>query len=131
MNKKELTKLRKGTIKKLEEVKKNLNYDFDENYKNMINALIDYDNEAQDDLYLYDTCRECVDFVDDETLQYYIEYQVKTFGYDRLFYMFQGVDNVCGLYVIDGYGNLRDVEMFDFEYCIDKAIEKIKESLEG
>lgn len=125
-----LNELKKETIKKLEEVKNNLSYDNEENYCNMINIMTDYDNEAQDNLYLYDTTQELVEFVDDESLQYYIDYQIKTFGQDRLFYMFRGVNNVCGIYVIDGYGNLRDVEWNDFEYCIDEAITTLKESLE-
>ena len=97
----------------------------------MINTMIDYDNEAQDNLYLYDTTQNLVEFVDDETLEYYIDYQIKNFGKDRLFYMFNNVNNVCGLYVVDGYGNLRDVEKDDFIYCIDEAITELKESLEN
>lgn len=128
---KNLNELKKETIKKLEEVKNNLSYDNEENYCNMINTMIDYDNEAQDNLYLYDTTQELVEFVDDETLQYYVDYQVKSFGLDRLFYMFNGVNNVCGIYVVDGYGNLRDVEWDDFKYCIDEVITKLKESLEA
>ena len=129
MEKKELKKLRKETIKKLEEVKNNLGYDMEENYCNMINTMIDYDNEAQDDLYLDDMTRELVEFVDDEILPYYVDYQVKTFGIDRYFYMFNGVNNVCGLYVVDGYGNLRDIEQSDLEYCIDEAITTLKNAL--
>ena len=128
-NKKTINELKKETIKKLEELKNNLSYDWERDYCDMINTMIDYDNEAQDDLYLYDNCRECVEFVDDETLQYYIEYQVKTFGQDRYFYMFNGVTNPCGIYVVDGYGNLRDVEESDFECCIDEAIERLKKSM--
>ncbi len=128
---KNLNKLKKETIKKLEELKDNLGYDNEENYCNMINTMIDYDNEAQDNLYLYDTTQDLVEFVDDETLEYYIDYQIKNFGKDRLFYMFNNVNNVCGLYVVDGYGNLRDVEKDDFIYCIDEAITELKESLEN
>lgn len=126
-----LNKLKKETIKKLEKVKNNLSYDNEENYCNMVNTMIDYDNEAQDNLYLYDTIQELVEFVDDETLEYYVDYQVKTFGKDRYFYMFSNVSNVCGIYVIDGYGNLRNVEEYDFIYCIDEAISKLKESIES
>lgn len=126
---KNLNELKKETIKKLEEVKNNLSYNNEENYRNMINTMIDYDNEAQDDLYLYDTTQELIEFVDDETLEYYVDYQTKTFGKDRYFYMFDGVSDVCGIYVIDGYGNLRDVEEDDFIYCIDEAITKLKESI--
>lgn len=70
---KNLNELKKETIKKLEEIKSNLSYDNEENYANMVNTMIDYDNEAQDSLYLYDTTQELVEFVDDEILKYLIE----------------------------------------------------------
>lgn len=79
-------------------------------------------------MYLYDITQEIVEFVDDELLKDYVDYQITTFGYDRLFYMFNNVNNVCGLYVVDGYGNLRDVEQEDIIYCINEAITKLKES---
>ena len=126
----DLIKLRKETIKKLKDIKNNLSYDLEKNYTNIVNTMIDYDNEAQDDLYLYDNCQQNIDFVDDETLEYYVDYQIKTFGKDRYFYMFNQVNNVCGLYVIDGYGNLRDVEKEDLEYCIDEAIKLLNDKLE-
>lgn len=43
--------------------------------------------------------------------------------------MFNGVHHPSGIYVIDGYENLRDVEQSDFEYCIDEIIEKIQDEL--
>ena len=125
-----IDKLKENTIKKLEELKSNLSFDYEKNYSEMLNILSDYDYEAQDSLYLYDNINDLVEFVDDETLKYYVDYQLNTFGYERLFYMFNGVNNVCGLYVIDGYGNLRDVEISDFECCIDETINTLKESLE-
>lgn len=124
-----LNKLRKETIKKLKEVKNNFSYDMEENYCNMVNTMIDYDNEAQDDVYLYDTFREINEFVDDETLEYYVDYQIKTFGKDRYFYMFSQVNNVCGIYRIDGYGNLTDVDKEFLEYCVDEAIEQLEEAI--
>lgn len=125
---KNLNNLKKETIKKSEELKDNLSYNYENDYCDMVNIMIDYDNEAQDDLYLYDNVRETIEFIGDEDLEYYVDYQIKNFGYDRLFYMFNNVNNVCGLYVVDGYGNLRDVEQDDIIYCIDETIEKLKES---
>lgn len=124
-----LKELRKNTIKKLEELKDNLSYDNEENYCNMVNTLIDYDNEAQDNLYLYDNVRDYVDFVDEELLQYYVEYQFKEFGIDRLFYMTRQLENADTIYVVDGYGNLRNCEKSDFEYCIEETIERLEEAL--
>ena len=126
-----LTRLRKDTIKKLKEIKDNLkSWNTEEDYTSIINTLIDYDNEAQDSLYLYDNAQETTEIVDDETLPYYVDYQIKTFGIDRYFYMFSGVDNVCGLYVVDGYGNLRDIEDYDLECMIDDAITSLEEALQ-
>lgn len=126
-----LTKLRKDTIKKLQEIKDNLkSWNTQDDYTDIINTLIDYDNNAQDDLYLYDNAQETTEIVDDETLPYYVDYQIKTFGIDRYFYMFNGVDDVCGLYVIDGYGNLRNMEDYDLECMIDNAITSLKEVLQ-
>lgn len=123
--------LKEETIKKLEELKNNLSYDYEENYCNMINIMIDYDNEAQDDLYLHDMCRELVDIVDEELLQYYLEYQFKTFGVERLFYITQCLEHADTIYKVNGYGNLENVDNDDFIYCIDEAINQLKESMEG
>lgn len=125
---KKMKNLKKETIKKLEEIKDNLNYDNAENYANIINTLIDYDNDAQDELYLYDNIVQLIDIVDDEVLQYYVDYQIKTFGQDRYFYMFNQVNNICGVYVIDSYGNLRDITQDDLIEMIDESIDRLKES---
>lgn len=120
--------LRQETVKKLEELKENLSKNlYEDSYAELISIAIDYDNEAQDNLYLYDTINECTEFLDDEQLEYYIDYQIKNFGIDRVFYMFNQVTNVCGVYVIDGYGNLRDIDDTDFEYCIETLIDKLEE----
>ena len=79
-------------------------------------------------MYLYDNIVQLIDIVDDETLQYYVDYQIKTFGQDRYFYMFNQVNNICGVYVIDGYGNLRDITQDDLIEMIDESIDRLKES---
>lgn len=127
---KNLKELRKETIKKLEEVKGNLiNQDDESNYCDMINTMIDYDNEAQDDLYLYDRCREMLDIVDDETLQYYLDYQFKNFGMERVPYIFANVNYSASIYKVNGYDNLENVNNDDFEYCIDEAIDTLKDAI--
>lgn len=127
-----MKELKMETIKKLEEVKNNLvNQDNESNYCDMIDTMIDYDNEAQDDLYLSDTCRELVDIVNEETLQYYVEYQLKEFGMCRVPYMFRGIDFEDTVYKCNTYGNLENVTNDDFKYCIDEIIEILKDSLES
>lgn len=125
---KNLNELKKETIKKLEEVKNNLSYDNEKNYVNMINTMIDYDNEAQDDLYLYDTAQELVEFVNDEILKYLIEKNSDSLS--RLRYFINNTDD-DNIYKLDGYGNLENVDIDDFEFCIDEIITKLKESLEA
>ena len=124
-----LRQLKIKTIEKLNELKNNLSYDNEENYCNMVNIMIDYDNEAQDDLYLHDSINDNVEFLDEELLKYYIEYQFKTFGTERLFYMTQCLEYSDSLYKVNAYGNLENVEKDDFIYCIDSALDKLKESL--
>lgn len=119
--------LKKETIKKLEEIKNNLSYDNEQNYVDMINTMIDYDNEAQDNLYLYDTTLELVEFVNDDVLDYLIKENSGSLERLRYFINDTEKDNI---YKLNGYGNLENVDKSDFEYCIDEAIEKLKESLE-
>ena len=127
-----MEKLRKETIKRLEEVKRNLyNNDNETNYCNMINTMIDYDNEAQDELYLTDRCREMLEIVDDETLQYYLDYQFKNFGMERVPCIFANVDHSASIYKINGYGNLENVNDNDLECCIDEAIDTLKDAIKG
>lgn len=127
---KKVNELKKETIKKLKELKNNLSYDTEDNYCNLVNTLINYDNKAQDNLYLYDSCRECVEFLDEELLKYYIEYQIKEFGTCRVPYMFRSIEFEDSIYKCNAYGNLENVHDDDFIYCIDEAINKLKESLE-
>ncbi len=93
----------------------------------MVNTMIDYDNEAQDSLYLYDTTQELVEFVDDEILKYLIEKNSDSVSRLRCFINDTSDDNI---YKLNGYGNLENVNTDDFKFCIDEAITKLKESLE-
>lgn len=120
--------LKKETIGKLEELREKLpNMDYESIYCDLVNTLIDYDNEAKDNLYLNDALNEIVEFVDDEIL----EYLLKDCGndVDRL-RRFIGCTNLASIYKLDGYGNLENVSDDDFIYCIDEIVERIKESEE-
>lgn len=121
-----MKELKKETIKKLEKLKKEvIHMDYDNIYCDLINILVDYDNEAQDNLYLYDTLNEIVEFVDDEMIEYLIKNCNNDI--DRL-RCFIGETYSSSIYKIDGYGNLENVVDDDFITCIDKIICKIKES---
>lgn len=118
--------LKEKTIKRLEELKERLSgQTYEENYRDLVNTLIDYDNEAQDTLYLYDSMRETVEFVDDEIMEYLIKDCDNDI--DRL-RCFIGDTHSDYIYKLDGYGNLENVTDDDFEHCIDNAIEQLKEA---
>lgn len=123
--------LKKETIKKLETIKNNLNSQSDEeNYCDMINTMIDYDNEAHDDLYLYDNCQEVVGWCDSEMLQYFIENQLKEYGVERIICALEDVHD-AEIYKIDVYQNVYNVNDDDFVMCIDEAIDRLKDSSES
>ena len=118
--------MKEETIKKLKELKDNLSYDNEENYCDLVNILIDYDNEMQDKLYLHDHLNDYLEIVDEETMQYYLEYQFKTFGTERLFYMTRCLDYADSIYKVNAYGNLENVTQDDFTYVIDEMIELLE-----
>lgn len=122
-------RLKRETIKKLEDLRGELpNMDYENIYCDLWNILADYDNEAQDNLYLCDALNEIVEFVDDEIMEYLIEACGNDI--DRL-RCFIGDTHSSSLYKVDRYGNLENVNDDDFIYCIDEIIERIKESEEN
>lgn len=122
--------LKNETIKKLKEIKNNLAAQTNEqNYCDMVNAMIDYDNEDQDNLYLYDTTLEYYDFIDNELLEDYITQQLKDYGVDRVRCILNDTYN-DDIYYIDAYGNLKNVSDDIFEECIDNAIKILEDSIE-
>lgn len=123
----ELQELRKETIKELEELKNNLSCDMETNYCNMINIMIDYDNQAQDRLYISDNARESLNILDEEELEYYLK---ENGGMERLFYATRDLEFADSIYKIDAYGNLENVYNEDFESCIDDAIESLNDAIE-
>lgn len=126
-----LKQLRKETIKKLKELKDNLSYDNMTNYTDMINTLIDYDNNAQDNLYLYDNILQYYNFVDDELISYIIEDDKKRYGYydlDRL-RCFINDTRSDDIYILDGYGNLENIDDGVIIDCINQSIETLEENI--
>lgn len=122
--------LKKETIEKLKEIKSNLAAQTNEkNYCDMINAMIDYDNEAQDNLYLYDNTLEYYDFIDNELIEDYITQQLKEYGVDRVRCILNDTYD-DDIYYIDAYGNLNNVSDDIFEECIDNAIKILEDAIE-
>ncbi len=122
--------LKKETIEKLKEIKSNLIAQTNEqNYCDMINAMIDYDNEDQDNLCLYDTTLEYYDFIDNELLGDYITQQLKDYGVNRVRCILNNTYD-DDIYYIDAYGNLNNVSDDIFKECIDNAIEMLQNAIE-
>lgn len=124
-----MKELREKTIEELRKVKENLKNNYDEkNYCDMINAMIDYDNESQDNLYLYDNAMEHYNFIDNEILEQYITSELKEYGVERIRYILGDTVN-SEVYILDAYGNLENVNDGIFEDCIDQAIETLEKAI--
>lgn len=124
-----MKELREKTIKELRKVKENLKNNYDEkNYCDMINGMIDYDNESQDNLYLYDNVMEYYNFIDNELLEQYIASELKEYGVERIRYILGDTVN-SEIYILDAYGNLENVNDGMFEDCIDQAIETLEKAI--
>lgn len=123
-----IKELRKEIIKKLKDYKEYIDQSTeDENYTNLINIAIDYDNKAQDNLYLYDTIQELVNFIDEEILQQLIEINAKD-GIARLRCFINNTYDAY-IYKLNGYENLENVNDWDFEYCADELIQKLSKEI--
>ena len=121
-----LKELKKQTIKKLEELREEIpNKSNEDNYCDITNALVDYDNEAQDNLYLYDKVRNITEFIDADELDDYIKCQDWSVARLRCFINDTYDDTI---YKFDGYGNIDNVCDDDFYFVIDEMIDYIKES---
>lgn len=124
-----MKELREKTIEELRKVKENLKNNYDEkNYCDMVNAMIDYDNESQDNLYLYDNAMEYYNFIDNELLEQYITSELKEYGVERVRYIL-GDTIDSEVYILNAYGNLENVNDGIFEDCIDQAIETLEKAI--
>lgn len=122
-----MNNLKQKTIEKFENLKKRVDEQgASTNYYELTNIAIDYDNEAQDELYLYDLIQGLCEFVDDEILEDIITNEAK-YGVARLRCFINNTYD-ADIYKLDGYGNLENVNDDDFIYCIDKCIDKLKEA---
>lgn len=123
---KELIEVRK----KLEDLKKSLSYDVEDNYCDLVNTLIDYDNKMQgkDNIYLYDLLQECYDFIDEELLEYAVKHELES-GVERL-RCFLNDTHSDTLYLINAYGNLENVDNDTIKDAIDFMIDEIDYKLD-
>lgn len=116
MNKNELLK----KIEEIEENLKNYNYSFDEAY-NQIRELAE---ETGCEDYLNE-------FVDEWTAEELLKREVEEGGLARVVHFLSGVEYLSDdIYILDGYANLRNVTMNDYEcvlYDIKREVEEMEE----
>ncbi len=101
----------------LSDLKNNLGYDMEENYCHIWNACAEFDNNHSGS-YITDKITN-YDFVTEDLLEYIVKENATDLPRLRCFINNTYEDNI---YMLDGYGNLRNVDNGDFENLIDDII---------
>lgn len=106
--------------KEIEEIE--ISYNYEETYCNLINATIDYQNETQtwDFEYIFE------EYIDDELLQYQVEYNLKEYGVWAVRNLLDDIKEECGIYRIDAYGYGHDITKGDLEDIKEEILQVIK-----
>ena len=113
---------------RLEQLKKEIEnieigYDLEETYCNLINATIDYQNETQ----TWDFEGIFEDYIDDEILQYQVEYNLKEFGVWAVRNLLDDIKDECGVYKIDAYGYGHDITIEDLKDIKEQILDTIND----
>lgn len=116
---------RKKLINELNEAKENLGVFTKDNYDKIYKILEEFDNENC--TYYIDNLRQS-DFLEDDDLDYFLEKEAKD-GVDRL-RCFINDTYSDDMYRLDGYGNLANITIGDFENLIDDLIYQIEQDIE-
>lgn len=111
-------------IDNIEGMKDKLTYDSRKNYSEIWNMCSDYDSEHSG-VYLTDRIQEH-DFVDEEILEYIVNDNATDVSRLRCFINDTYDDDI---YMLDGYGNLANVDSGDFESLIDDLIDDLKNNI--
>lgn len=114
----------KNFIDSLREKKDNLSYDAEQNYSDIWNMCADYDNNHRG-IYLTDRITEH-NFVDEEVLEFVVKENATDLSRLRVF-----INDTydANIYMLDGYGNLANVEQSDFECLIDDLIYELEQNI--
>lgn len=115
--------LKKQLKKDLMEIRENwISRNFDEQICEIKNKLIDYSNETQDySLEDYEYRFEHYDTIED-----YVIEQIKSWWIARIPYLCGDVRFDDDYYIIDGYGNIENIEKSDVEERLDEIIEELE-----
>lgn len=100
-----------------------IGYDYEENYCNLYNACIAYENDAQnfDFDYLFE------DFISYDIAEEMAKNEIDQGGLKRLYYFLGDANLNNDIFKINGYGNLEDVTIEDFKYLKKEILEIIKD----
>lgn len=118
MSKKERLEQLKKEVENIE-----IGYDLENAYCNLINATIDYQNETQD--WQFEGIFE--EYIDDETLKYMVENQLKELGVWAVINLLDDIKNECGIYKIDAYGYGHDITSSDLEDIKEQILDTIND----
>ena len=124
----ELVEKAKKYIEELEILRDNLSFDYEENYNRILKIANNFDNDFED-IYLTDIFYD-FDIVKEEEAESRLKYELENGGIDRV-RCFINDTTADTVYKIDGYGNLENVYIGDFENIIDELIWNIKHNLEN
>lgn len=108
----------------LQVMKNNLGYDMEENYCHIWNACVEFDN-VHDVYYTTDKITN-YDFVTEDILEYIVKENATDLSRLRGFINNTYADNI---YMLDGCGNLRNVDADDFENLIDNIISVLQDEV--
>lgn len=108
-------------VDELSSLKHGLSADMSKNYTDIWNACADYDN-AHDGSYITDKITE-YDFVTEDLLEYIVKENATDLSRLRCFI---GDTYDADIYMLDGYGNLQNVEESDFENLIDDIVSDLQ-----
>ena len=117
-------------MKELKELKERIEnikigYDYEETYRNLKNAVIDYMNNTQD----WDLEEIGENIIDYELAEEQAKYELEQGGLIRL-YCYLGNANLNNpLFKVNGYGNLEDIDITDLEYMKEEIIDLINDKL--
>jgi hypothetical protein len=117
MNLKEL----KEKIKKVD----TSTYDYDQIYNDLYNACADYMNDSQE--WFLDELFE--DFVDYDMAEERARYELENSGLVRLYYFLGTANCNNNMFVIDGYGNLQDIDKEDLDQLKEDILHEIDNKL--
>lgn len=116
-------------LKELKEKIENFNigYDYEQNYCELYNAVIDYENETNNYIGLSELFN---DFVNYDFAEEIARNELDNGGLIRLYYFLGDANLNNNIFKINVYGNLEDINIDDFNYLKDELLELINDNLE-